>query len=193
MVRHLRVLNGIVSILSRWANLLRIAAITEQHIPECLHFIIVGGVISGHQGYFNEIKNLHCTLALQKIVTFAGQMPHSQLPEVLAHCEIAVHFPNYFEGLGGVVLEAMRMSLPVVAFRSGGVEECIVHRETGFLVSQGDLDSAAEFVEALACDERLRAKMGQAGKRFLEERFSWKNHFEGIEEVYREVLKDGRR
>jgi glycosyltransferase involved in cell wall biosynthesis len=115
-------------------------------------------------------------------------MPHEEVPALLSHAAVLAHLPNYQEGLGGVVLEAMAMGVPVVAFDSGGVGECFVSGEHGFLVKQYDVDGAADRILRLASDEGLRKKFGAAARMHVAEAFSPSRHFAGIDAVYQSLL-----
>jgi colanic acid/amylovoran biosynthesis glycosyltransferase len=68
------------------------------------------------------------------------------------------------EGFGMVFLEAALAGIPVVAYRSGGVGEAVVHGETGFLVDENDIGGLASRITALVDSPDLRARMGNAGK-----------------------------
>ena len=68
------------------------------------------------------------------------------------------------------VLQYMAAGLPVVANPVGVHAEMVRHGETGFLA-----DTAEEWVDAvgrLARDPDLRRRMGAAGRRLLEDRYS---------------------
>jgi colanic acid/amylovoran biosynthesis glycosyltransferase len=67
------------------------------------------------------------------------------------------------EAFGVSIVEAMAAALPVVTGRSGGVEETVVHGETGILVTPGDVEAHAEAFMRLARDPDLRRQMGEAG------------------------------
>ena len=74
-----------------------------------------------------------------------------------------------------VVLEAMSMGLPVVAFASGGIPEQLRDGEEGFLVPPGDWDTMWRSVSRLLRDPRLSRTMGDAAraggaKRFTQQR-----------------------
>ena len=75
------------------------------------------------------------------------------------------------EGLGLVFLEASASGLPVLAGDSGGSPETVLPGETGFVVS-----STSDIVEGLGIllDDPVRARtMGVAGRRFVEQEFTW--------------------
>jgi glycosyltransferase involved in cell wall biosynthesis len=68
------------------------------------------------------------------------------------------------------VLQYMAAGLPVVANPVGVQVEMIRHGETGFLATTPAEWLAA--IRALAADANLRERMGQAGRRLVEERYS---------------------
>lgn len=95
--------------------------------------------------------------------------------------------PSIYEPFGIINLEAMACHVPVVASAVGGMKEVILHGETGLLVPLEQhtespfeaihpetfaRDLAASLNELLRDPER-RARMGEAGRRRVLERFSW--------------------
>jgi len=71
-----------------------------------------------------------------------------------------------------VFLEAMAMHKPVVAWESGGAPEVIVHGETGLLVERGSVSALADGLRAVLGNEPLRRKLGEAGRRRVEQVFT---------------------
>lgn len=81
--------------------------------------------------------------------------------------------PTRFEPFGVVFLEAMHHGLPCVGPRAWAVPEIIRHGETGLLVRPEDpADLARALIEILQAPAEA-ARMGEAGRRRLVERFSW--------------------
>jgi glycosyltransferase involved in cell wall biosynthesis len=76
------------------------------------------------------------------------------------------------EGLGIVILEAMASGLAVVSTACGGPATAVVDGETGFLTPVGDVSALATALTRLVTDSDLCARMGRAGRRAAEERFS---------------------
>lgn len=77
------------------------------------------------------------------------------------------------EGLGIVYLEAQACGLPVVAGDSGGAPETVTG-ETGVVVKGGAVPELAGALKALLADPQRRLRMGQAGRRHVEENWTWR-------------------
>jgi phosphatidylinositol alpha-1,6-mannosyltransferase len=77
------------------------------------------------------------------------------------------------EGLGIVYLEASATGLPVVAGDSGGAPDAVLPGETGWVVTGGSPAQAADRVLALLRDPDLRARLGERGRRWVEEAWRW--------------------
>lgn len=78
---------------------------------------------------------------------------------------------SLWEGFGYVMVEAMAEKIPVVAYDIGSSREIISEDETGFLVPVKDVNEMAQKVEMLINDPSLRKKMGEAGRKRVEEVF----------------------
>jgi len=69
--------------------------------------------------------------------------------------------------------EAQLMKKPVVATNVGGIPELMKDNETGFLVEKGNADEWIKKLSILIEDKQKREDMGNNGKKFVEENFSW--------------------
>lgn len=96
--------------------------------------------------------------------------------------------PSNEEGLGIVILEAMASGLPVVSTRCGGPETCVVEGETGYLTPVGDAEALASRMQVLLEDRALGQRMGKAGRRLVETRFSIQAAGKPFLEVYDRLL-----
>jgi glycosyltransferase involved in cell wall biosynthesis len=70
-----------------------------------------------------------------------------------------------------VLLEAMAAGLPVVSSLVMGVPEVVEDGETGLLVLPGRADLLAEALARLADSRELRERLGNAGRRWVEDEF----------------------
>ena len=114
-------------------------------------------------------------------VTFAGQAQRADLPPLYRECDIYV-MPSIAEqrpdgwageGFGIVYIEAAAFGRPVIAGNGGGAPEAVRDRITGYVVDGRDVAAVAAAIAALARDSALRARMGAAGRRWVEERFTF--------------------
>ena len=69
--------------------------------------------------------------------------------------------------------EAQLMKKPVVATNVGGVPELMKNNETGFLVEKGNSEELINKLSILIDDKEKREEMGNKGRKFVEENFSW--------------------
>ena len=82
------------------------------------------------------------------------------------------------EGLGLVFLEAAASGLPLLAGDSGGSPETVLPGDSGFVVA--DVDAIAEGLDILLSDRDLARRMGERGRRFVEEEFTWERVVERL-------------
>lgn len=92
------------------------------------------------------------------------------------------------EGLGTALLDAMACRRPVVATRTGGVDEAVDDGRTGLLVDPHDEAGLARAIVAMLEDEALRVRMGEAGRARVEERFSVERLIQDTLDAYERVL-----
>ncbi len=144
---------------------------------------IVGDDIHG-VGHRSELERRAADLGVAERVRFLGH--RSDVPDVLRQLD-AVVVASHVEPFGICTAEAMATGLPVVGTRVGGIREVIVDGETGFFVSPAAPAELAARVGELLADPKLRRRMGRAGRRRVEERFSHEVYAARILALYREL------
>ena len=80
--------------------------------------------------------------------------------------------PSRSEGLPMALLEAMSAGLPVVATRLDGVAEVVLEGEHGLFAPIDDSDALANVILQLLRDPSMRARMGTAARRRVDEMYS---------------------
>jgi len=98
--------------------------------------------------------------------------------------------PSRNEGMGRAAVEAMACGRPVVATAVGGVPSVVKDGVTGLLVPPEDPQALARAILQLLEDETARRRMGEAGPKWVRERFSCQAMLDGIERVYSRLLND---
>ena len=77
------------------------------------------------------------------------------------------------EGMPNALLEAMSMSLPVVAAAVGGVPAAVRDGENGLLFAAGDVESLTAAMRRALDDGALRERMAGAARRTVETQFTF--------------------
>jgi D-inositol-3-phosphate glycosyltransferase len=115
--------------------------------------------------YAANVMDLAKGLPVQFTGFIANHSP--QFRTYLAAADVAV-FPSRVEPFGNVALEALAMSVPVIAARTGGLAE-IVSEDVGVLVPPNDVDAlAAAIRDAHAQPEQLATRRARCRKRVME-------------------------
>jgi glycogen synthase len=110
-------------------------------------------------------------LGIADRVTVTGPLPRSDVLREFRNANAFV-LPSRFDSFPVVLLEAMASGLPVVASRVGAVPEVVGDGESGLLVESDNVEALRAAVARLARDEALRARLGEEGRRRVEQ-YSW--------------------
>jgi colanic acid/amylovoran biosynthesis glycosyltransferase len=122
-------------------------------------------------------KQLVAALGITESVEFTGAVSHDRVQALMAGARAFVQHSvrttyGDSEGTPVAVLEASATGLPVISTKHAGIQDAILHRRTGFLVAELDVDSMADYMLRLASDSALAAAMGTAGRQFVSENYS---------------------
>ncbi|MEO5339268.1 MAG: glycosyltransferase [Magnetococcus sp. MYC-9] len=150
--------------------------------------LVLAGEDSKLTGALSIESDLHRQAApLGDRVQFFGR---TDTPLALAHgFDIAVCSSNPFnEGIPNSLIEPMACGKPVVATDIDQVSELVIDGVNGFLVPPGDAMALANALDRLVTDVSLRARMGQAARRTIEERFSFDVALDRYRTLYRRLL-----
>jgi glycogen synthase len=135
------------------------------------------------------------------IIWIEEMVDRSAVIELYSHAAVFC-CPSIYEPFGIINLEAMACGTAVVASAVGGIKEVVVNGETGFLVPIEQMKESpfepidpekfsrdlAERINQLMKDRQLREKFGKAGRKRVEEKFSWSAIAQKTKALY-ETLK----
>ncbi|MBV0902731.1 glycosyltransferase family 4 protein [Haloarcula salina] len=107
-------------------------------------------------------------------VTFAGPMPHEEIPSLLASADIGIA-PLVDDGelayaMPTKVYEYMGAGLPVVTTGRGEVERFIASSNGG-IHAESDVDSIARAFDRLLADDDHRERLGESGQAYVRSRY----------------------
>ncbi|HEY4610030.1 MAG TPA: glycosyltransferase family 4 protein [Ilumatobacteraceae bacterium] len=127
-------------------------------------------------------------LGLRPHIEFVSGVPDERIVELYAEAELAV-VPSLYEGFSLPAIEAMSTGICLVATDGGALPE--VTGRDGDTVLQcraGDVDDLVRALRRGLDDAELRARVGDAGRRRVVERWSWRHCAQLTVDQYREVL-----
>lgn len=177
-VAHLVPVKGHVELLQAFAEV-------AVHHPS-VYLVLIG---AGAPEYEEDLQSLAKKLGLCERVRFLGR--RSDVPSLMHLFDgliLATRDWGRKEAFGVVLVEAMACGLPVIATRSGGPEDIVVHQETGWLVSPQGIEPLVEAMRDFLSDGARRRQFGQAGKERAKQLFSLDTMIQRYQQVYREAL-----
>jgi glycosyltransferase involved in cell wall biosynthesis len=167
---------------------LKAAARVVREFPEA-RFLCVG------KGRSREaIEHLARELALERNLILTGF--RTDVPDLVALCDVFVLSPTSGESLGTSILEAFCMEKPVVATEVGGTGESVRDGQTGFLIKPGGEEAQvvglADAILKLLRDPALRERMGRAGRAMVLAEFSPRGLAEKCATIYERLAAQRR-
>ncbi|MEM1552871.1 MAG: glycosyltransferase family 4 protein [Candidatus Bathyarchaeia archaeon] len=138
-----------------------------------------------------RLERLAQQLGVQNHVVFTGQVTDAELAACYRACDVFAlpaqtvlddHAPKG-EGFGIVFLEAMAFGKPVVGPNYGAPAEFIRHGEHGLLVDPKSPDEVAEAIITLLTQPERARRMGEAGRAWVMQEFSYERFKERVAEV----------
>jgi glycosyltransferase involved in cell wall biosynthesis len=124
-------------------------------------------------------------LGVRDRVRFVTGLSTEALAELFGSAEVAV-VPSLYEGFSIPAVEAMACETPLVATRAGALPEVV--GDCAVLVEPGDAADLAAALGELLDDESRRRALGSAGRRRVEELYTWHAVAARTVEVYRDAI-----
>ena len=162
------------------------AAVVCRALPKA-EFLVIGQVLDGV--YMQRVLELARQLNVAQHITFAGSSRN--VAAVLKACDL-FYLPSHSEGLSNAMLEAMACGLPCVATDVGGNAELVEHGSTGYLISDGDAQAAAQRILHLLRNRNQARRMGHAGRKIVGNMFSQEAMIDRLVELYEGLLERSR-
>lgn len=143
-------------------------------------------VLAGEGHELPQLRKIIFQAGLSKQVIFQGIVEREVTKNIYAAGDIFV-YASKSETQGMIISEAMCLGLPVVAVDATGINDTVVDKKTGFLVSENELEFA-EAVQKLVDDGDLRRNFGEDGKKIALENYTSEICAAKMLEVYRENI-----
>ena len=141
-------------------------------------------IFVGISNEYPHLTKLVTSLPSTHNVFFTGEIANE---EVLHHYPLFTIkiLPSDMEGLSQSILEAMALSVPVIATNASGNPDLIEHGTTGFLFEDSDIDQLAGLIQQLIGNEQLRDSVAREASRVVKNQYSMKEIVRQYEEFLR--------
>jgi glycosyltransferase involved in cell wall biosynthesis len=139
------------------------------HCPADVVALLVGDALFGEQEYVDRLHQQVEQLGLGGRVRFLGF--RTDVPELMASCDLIAHTSTAPEPFGRVIVEAMLCGKPVVATAAGGAIELVEHGTTGWLIPPEAPLKLASVINDCRQHSELAVTIAQAAQIAARQRF----------------------
>jgi glycosyltransferase involved in cell wall biosynthesis len=147
--------------------------------------LIIGG---GDADYEAFLRQEVARLGLRN-VRFAGFLSGADKDRALASCSVLA-MPSEFENLGNVVLEGLVRRIPCIATMGSPWQELKTHH-CGWWVPYTQADINRAVAEAMQTPMDELARMGEHGRRLMEQNYSVESVARRMAQLYQWILGEG--
>lgn len=154
-----------------------------RHVPNFK--LVLLGRFERNERYVRKLRQMQRRSPLLNRVKWLGL--RNNIQDFMAAFDLCV-VPSVKEPLGLVALEALAAETPVVASRTGGLPEIVQDGVNGLLVPPKDPQRLAEAVISMAQQPEQRIRMGQAGRKMVDEQFDPVELAKQVESIFQKVV-----
>ena len=126
-------------------------------------------------------KNLSKKLKLTDKVKFTGWLNQGKLREFYSKAQILAVPSVWPEPMGLIGIEAMRHSLPVVAFDAGGISDWLKDGKNGFLIKRKNIKGFADKLQYLLNNPAIALEFGLFGNELVKTVFDFSKYIDQLE------------
>ncbi|MBD2691778.1 glycosyltransferase family 4 protein [Anabaena catenula] len=137
--------------------------------PQNVIAVLVGDALFGEQDYVQDLHQKVAALGLENRVKFLGF--RSDIPQLMAMCDLVTHTSIAPEPFGRVIVEGMLCGKPVIAAKAGGAMELVEDGINGFLVTPGETQELARVINNCVQEPERTANIANHARITASERF----------------------
>lgn len=141
-------------------------------------------VLAGEGPMREALTALAARLGVADRVRLLGY--RDDLPRVLRALDTFV-LASVHEGMPNALMEAMAQGVPCIVTPVGGVAELVRNGESGVVIDRSAAEPIAQAIVKLMDTPTMAARLGQAGRRRMQESFSVRENVRRFEELYRHL------
>lgn len=184
-----------------WTNLITVARLVEKkgieyailavneivsEFPNLQYAIIGDGPLK------NNLKKLITKLKLESNINLVGALDNTSALEKVINSEIFI-LPcikaknDDMDGTPTALMEAMALEKTVVSTNISGIPELIENGKEGILAEPRNTEQLIKIIKILLEDEDLKVKMGENGRKKIENEFNIHKQIEKLLKIWSEV------
>lgn len=162
--------------------------VVKKHPEFKLKYLIIGeGPLKKH------LVAITLKLGLENVICFLGGRRHGEVAEIMQGSDIflapsVISKREGYEGIPGVIREALACGLPVLATNHGGIPEVVRDGESGFLVPERNTIALTEKLEFLIKRREKWPEMGSFGRGIIKKYYDINRLNNDLVKRYEELL-----
>jgi glycosyltransferase EpsF len=160
-------------------GLLSIFQLVLEHIPTAKLLLVGDGPLR------KAIESAIQKRGLSESVLLLGL--RDDVPSLMSKCDVFL-FPSLFEGFGLVAIEANAANLPVVGSKISGLEEAVLDGKTALLHNVEDIESMANSLIKLICNQRYSQEISLAGRMWVKDNYSTIASARKLMDIYNSMI-----
>ena len=133
------------------------------------------------QDYIHHFVNSHPN------IEFVGFKSGQELEKIIRMSRFTIIPSIWYDNLPNTALESFKYSKPVIASDLGSLPELVTDGVNGYLFNPYNADELVQCILKLDDDNNV-IKMGEAGRRLMDGKFSAENHYNNLMEVMNKCL-----
>lgn len=136
--------------------------------------------------YANKLRKYIDDNNLNEFVVFLGHLNRDITNKVMTYCD-SVLISSISEGLPMVMVEALKLSVPLISTKVGGVPDIIEHGKNGLLIDYTPESLANELVKLMR-SQTLREIIVHNGRLTYGEKFILEKNMRVVENIFYSVI-----
>lgn len=143
-------------------------------------------IIIGTGPHLEQMIQLCSSMKLDQYVTFTGYIPYKDFYEILATADLGINpeLSNEFTDKSTMlkIMDYMTFRKPIVQFET--IEGKVTAGEAGFYVKENSIAHFGDAIINLLNDPENRKRMGEIGRKRIEEHLNWNVQKESLKAAY---------
>ncbi|MFA6391490.1 MAG: glycosyltransferase family 4 protein [Patescibacteria group bacterium] len=127
-------------------------------------------------------------LGISQQISFVGKLSNKEALQHLIQADLLVLPSTKVESFGLVLIEAMACAKPVIASNLPGVRTVVNDGVNGLLFEKGNVKDLTDKIGILLKDSVYARRLGQNGRRKVEDQYTWDSIAKKVECMYKTAL-----